>query len=366
MRRIDEIQQLRRELPGAGRRRACASGRHRRTTRPRRACSATWGPVSAPSATSSTACWWPASTTSTTRSRASGASERGVVAVQMPIGPDGEPLLRREDRLNLSLNVEPRLRYRRTSRYLRRKRDGRHRRPRLPFRRRAQGTGRRARGRRARDLPAATHPAGQARHPARRARHAPAEEAQRRRGGHHAGRRRGTLAHPGGAGAGCRRREPGQPARRGTEGTDVFCPECGFRNSEGAGFCARCGASLVAEQPDAQTTISYQPQEDEGALGPLDRRAREGERSSSAAAGAGPARPTRSTPSASTLGRHPAADIFLDDVTVSRNHAVVQREGEQLRARRRGQPQRHLRQSPRAATAPSSPTATRSRSASTS
>lgn len=28
------------------------------------------------------------------------------------------------------------------------------------------------------------------------------------------------------------------------------------------------------------------------------------------------------------VGRHPDADIFLDDVTVSRNHAVLQREGD--------------------------------------
>ncbi|MFI5004292.1 MAG: zinc-ribbon domain-containing protein, partial [Solirubrobacterales bacterium] len=27
------------------------------------------------------------------------------------------------------------------------------------------------------------------------------------------------------------------------------CPECGFRNGEGANFCQRCGASLRGESP---------------------------------------------------------------------------------------------------------------------
>ena len=29
-----------------------------------------------------------------------------------------------------------------------------------------------------------------------------------------------------------------------------------------------------------------------------------------------------------TIGRHPDSDVFLDDVTVSRNHAVVTREND--------------------------------------
>src|SRR5699024_731838 len=32
-----------------------------------------------------------------------------------------------------------------------------------------------------------------------------------------------------------------------------------------------------------------------------------------------------------TVGRHPDADIFLDDVTVSRQHAVFEREGNDFR-----------------------------------
>ena len=46
-------------------------------------------------------------------------------------------------------------------------------------------------------------------------------------------------------------------------------------------------------------------------------------------------------------GRHPDSDIFLDDVTVSRKHAVFRRTRARLRRARRRLAQRHLRQ-PRA------------------
>jgi hypothetical protein len=108
----------------------------------------------------------------------------------------------------------------------------------------------------------------------------------------------------------------------------VFCPECGFKNSDGASFCARCGVSLAPEQPDDQTTISYQPGDDEGALAPVAGVSRE-QATMVIRSGGGRAGETYAlSAERTTVGRHPDADIFLDDVTVSRNHAVVQREGE--------------------------------------
>jgi pSer/pThr/pTyr-binding forkhead associated (FHA) protein len=107
----------------------------------------------------------------------------------------------------------------------------------------------------------------------------------------------------------------------------MFCPSCGFRNSEGAGFCARCGSTLLADSPDAQTTISYLPGTEEGEEPSPDRVTPEvptlvirsgGSRS-------GETYPLMAV--RTSIGRHPAADIFLDDVTVSRNHAVIEREG---------------------------------------
>jgi pSer/pThr/pTyr-binding forkhead associated (FHA) protein len=109
---------------------------------------------------------------------------------------------------------------------------------------------------------------------------------------------------------------------------DVFCPECGFRNSVGAGFCARCGVSLVPEQPDDQTTISFQPAEDDDVQSPLAGLARD-QAALVIRGGGGRAGETYAIQAErTTIGRHPAADIFLDDVTVSRNHALVERDGD--------------------------------------
>ena len=110
----------------------------------------------------------------------------------------------------------------------------------------------------------------------------------------------------------------------------VYCPECGFQNPEAANFCARCGAALVKDEAGSETTMSYTPEEEEdaGALTLEDLGAE------------GPALVVRSGGGRSgehfvpqgertTIGRSPDCDVFLDDVTVSRKHAVIlRREGD--------------------------------------
>ena len=125
----------------------------------------------------------------------------------------------------------------------------------------------------------------------------------------------------------------------------MFCPSAGIRNSEGASFCVRCGASLLADQPESATTLSYVARRG----GPRDRRRSpacvgRAPASSSAAAAAGRARPTRSAAERITIGRHPDSDDLP-----RRRHRVAQprrrhARRRRLRDRRRGQPQRHLRQ----------------------
>lgn len=108
----------------------------------------------------------------------------------------------------------------------------------------------------------------------------------------------------------------------------MYCPSCGFHNSEGVSFCARCGASLIADQEaEAQTTVSYTPRDDEGEPAPARDLAQEG---ATLVIRSGGGRAGETYPLAEdrvTVGRHPDSTIFLDDVTVSRNHCVIEREG---------------------------------------
>jgi hypothetical protein len=109
----------------------------------------------------------------------------------------------------------------------------------------------------------------------------------------------------------------------------VYCPECGFQNPETANYCARCGALLVKEEPGSETTMSYTPEEGEmGAALTLEELGAEGPalvvRSGGGRAG------EHFTPQGerTTIGRSPDCDIFLDDVTVSRKHAVLVHEND--------------------------------------
>jgi hypothetical protein len=104
----------------------------------------------------------------------------------------------------------------------------------------------------------------------------------------------------------------------------VYCPECGFQNLESANYCSRCGALLVTEEVDNPTeTISIEDLEEEG--GDLEELGVEGPALVVRSGGgrAGEQFPLERTQT--TVGRTPDCDIFLDDVTVSRRHAIVAR-----------------------------------------
>jgi FHA domain/zinc-ribbon domain len=107
------------------------------------------------------------------------------------------------------------------------------------------------------------------------------------------------------------------------------CPECGFANADGANYCQRCGAFLAqSEPPQGTATASYRVGET-GELEEIDL----GEVTARGAAlviRAGGGRAGESFPldgDRLTVGRRPDSDIFLDDVTVSRDHAIIVRRG---------------------------------------
>ena len=104
----------------------------------------------------------------------------------------------------------------------------------------------------------------------------------------------------------------------------LHCPECGFANDDGANYCQRCGAYLVGLESGEATTASYRVGEtgeiEEVNLGDVVARG------AALVIRSGGGRVGESFPldgDRLTVGRRPDSDIFLDDVTVSRDHAVL-------------------------------------------
>jgi hypothetical protein len=104
----------------------------------------------------------------------------------------------------------------------------------------------------------------------------------------------------------------------------VYCPECGFQNPEAANFCSKCGAALVRDSGGADTTMAYTPEElDE--TSPLEDLGVDGPALVVRSGGGRAGEHFLPTSDRTTIGRSPDCDIFLDDVTVSRRHAVLER-----------------------------------------
>jgi pSer/pThr/pTyr-binding forkhead associated (FHA) protein len=109
----------------------------------------------------------------------------------------------------------------------------------------------------------------------------------------------------------------------------LHCQECGFVNAEGSNYCQKCGAYLAREPggEEQPTTMTYTVDET-GELQPVD--IDEVVESVGAAlvirSGGGRAGESFTVEEERvSVGRTPDAAIFLDDVTVSRNHALIVR-----------------------------------------
>ena len=117
-----------------------------------------------------------------------------------------------------------------------------------------------------------------------------------------------------------------------------FCTACGRQNPDDARFCSQCGTRLVAPEPsveptDATATIQF------GAGEKVETSDRQLSAIDAAAVDAlplghallvvqkGPGAGSRFLLDQDVVnaGRHPDSEIFLDDVTVSRRHAVFNR-----------------------------------------
>jgi hypothetical protein len=107
----------------------------------------------------------------------------------------------------------------------------------------------------------------------------------------------------------------------------IYCQECGFQNPESANYCARCGALLVKDEGGAESTQTFTADEaDETPADALDSLGVQGP-ALVVRSGGGRAGEMFPLEGETTIGRSPDCGIFLDDVTVSRKHAVL-REGD--------------------------------------
>jgi hypothetical protein len=113
----------------------------------------------------------------------------------------------------------------------------------------------------------------------------------------------------------------------GVHGGNVICRRCGHANETGANFCSSCGAPLSGIEDETTASLAIEERlELDDELGAL---------AAELPAGVGVVVVRRGPNAGSrflldkdntTVGRHPDSDIFLDDITVSRRHAVIRRD----------------------------------------
>ena len=116
------------------------------------------------------------------------------------------------------------------------------------------------------------------------------------------------------------------------------CPECGFVNDDGANYCQRCGASLRAEGGEGvsggaaagdSVTATYRIDES-GELVPIELGdvTAHGPALVIRAGGGRVGESFEVQGERMSIGRRPDSEVFLDDITVSRDHALLIHRGD--------------------------------------
>ena len=109
----------------------------------------------------------------------------------------------------------------------------------------------------------------------------------------------------------------------------IYCQECGFQNPESANYCARCGALLVRDEGGTEATQTFTA--DDADETPAEALESVGVQGPALVVRSGGGRAGEIFPldGETTVGRSPECGIFLDDVTVSRKHAILrERDGD--------------------------------------
>ena len=123
--------------------------------------------------------------------------------------------------------------------------------------------------------------------------------------------------------------------------SSVFCNQCGHRNPPVSNFCSSCGATLDVTRDDR--TIVFHPsdplQDSESSDDDVRINLADLPRDTGVLlvrSGPQAGLRVRLNPTVTRLGRRPESDVYLDDITVSRNHVEVERKGDSFIVRDAG------------------------------
>lgn len=118
------------------------------------------------------------------------------------------------------------------------------------------------------------------------------------------------------------------------------CRHCGRDNRTDSKFCSACGASLGESNSDTTTVLSAISDDKVGELSDSEmdaaRKLSAGDALMIIRSGGSEGSRFLIDTDVTSIGRHPASDIFLDDITVSRHHARFLRAGGQLKVEDQG------------------------------
>jgi pSer/pThr/pTyr-binding forkhead associated (FHA) protein len=107
----------------------------------------------------------------------------------------------------------------------------------------------------------------------------------------------------------------------------VFCTHCGHPNRDDARFCAKCGAPLQDDPTLTLPAIEHDDEPHDEFPFPQDE-LKPGQALLLVKRGHSAGSTFLLEADVSSAGRNPDSAVFLDDVTVSRKHAVFERRGD--------------------------------------
>ena len=116
----------------------------------------------------------------------------------------------------------------------------------------------------------------------------------------------------------------------------VICGRCGHPNPDGANYCSSCGAPIISPEETTLTLSAVEAADLEDDLAKYLDDLPPGVGLLVLRRGANAGSSYRLESPTTTAGRHPDSDIFLDDITVSRRHAVIERSGDGFTVRDAG------------------------------